>query len=1067
MANFIMTNWYIKDKTPYVVIGTAGENNATSISIECDDNEIIENAEYFLDIGDTKNDIFNTQELTVKQQITPTGETTNILYLKPMRSFLGKEGVKLLQVRCEYIDNDEKVIKESNVFHAIVNKNTGFIYKFDIAIFQQYLNKVKELAAKVAQDIANLTLGDLKDTNIVDPTDGQIIKYDAETQKWINGEGGGSGGSSNYNELSNKPRINNVVLSGNKTTSDLGINIPTKTSDLTNDNGFITIEDVPTKTSELTNDSHFVVDAHYVHTDNNYDTTAKNIVDGVTSALDGKVDKVSGKGLSTNDYTNADKAIVSGVTSALESKANIADLASVATSGDYDDLSDRPSINNVVLSGNKSTSDLGINIPTKTSDLTNDSNFVVDANYVHTDNNYTNTDKTIVDGVTNALASKANVADLATVATTGDYEDLSNKPSIPEISVTQTLQSGTKIGSISVDGISTDLFAPNGGSGSGDMLQSVYDPNGTVADAGGIVEYVNEHGSSDLPWVTPQDFGAVGDGVTDDTDAIIAAETAANNSTKILYFPAGTYKVRVNQIYCHAGMTWFGDNNKSIIVIDPTTAENGAMIFGGQSGISDSGSNITIHDLIFRGTETFGTSANGVKLFALWNGNNCLFYNCVFQNNKNLALCLISSNKINIHDCRFEATDCGIEAMGNDAVCDVTIRDCYFSGISSYNGWKNVSSEPISSYCGKNNTSPNERWVIENCIFEHKSTNAILFSASGSPSMSDGVINNKDVVIRSCTFRGVAGCIKIEKSENVLVDDIFLDDTTKDVAATANINSIVRIEGSKNITVKNVTSKCQQISFNALGTDAYCDNILFENIDSYAPNRTSSEPFAIFKGNNIIVKNTLVHPIATSNKVIYINFDQLTNSSIDIDCTKEEGGIVVYFINSGNTTVYSNNFIINTDVDIRRNIPYSTSVADANNWILKGNGSLTFTALTSVNRQQPKRSYVINVNNSSQFDALDDTTDFALMQNDYEFYLDFISSAYSAGKSFSLNNTGNIIPINQPIIFSNDYKVVCRFVQKNAKWVEVERILEYYEGADVDIDDPSTDIDFATLLGGE
>ena len=35
--------------------------------------------------------------------------------------------------------------------------------------------------------------------------------------------GGGSGGTSNYNDLSNKPQINDVVLSGNKTTSDLGL----------------------------------------------------------------------------------------------------------------------------------------------------------------------------------------------------------------------------------------------------------------------------------------------------------------------------------------------------------------------------------------------------------------------------------------------------------------------------------------------------------------------------------------------------------------------------------------------------------------------------------------------------------------------------------------------------------------------------------------------------------------------------------------------------------------------------------------------------------------------------
>lgn len=38
-------------------------------------------------------------------------------------------------------------------------------------------------------------------------------------------------------------------------------NIPTKTSQLTNDSGFITDADVPTKTSELTNDSGFITSA--------------------------------------------------------------------------------------------------------------------------------------------------------------------------------------------------------------------------------------------------------------------------------------------------------------------------------------------------------------------------------------------------------------------------------------------------------------------------------------------------------------------------------------------------------------------------------------------------------------------------------------------------------------------------------------------------------------------------------------------------------------------------------------------------------------------------------------
>ncbi len=81
----------------------------------------------------------------------------------------------------------------------------------------------------------------------------------------INSTGGGSGGTSNYNALTNKPKINNVELRGNKSLNDLGIQpagnyaleseIPTKTSDLTNDSGFITgyIETDPTVPSHVKN----------------------------------------------------------------------------------------------------------------------------------------------------------------------------------------------------------------------------------------------------------------------------------------------------------------------------------------------------------------------------------------------------------------------------------------------------------------------------------------------------------------------------------------------------------------------------------------------------------------------------------------------------------------------------------------------------------------------------------------------------------------------------------------------------------------------------------------------
>lgn len=61
-----------------------------------------------------------------------------------------------------------------------------------------------------------------------------------------------------------------------------------------------------------------VQDANYVHTDYNYDSNAKSIVDGVNAALNQKVDKITGKGLSTNDYTDDEKGKLNGIATGAE-----------------------------------------------------------------------------------------------------------------------------------------------------------------------------------------------------------------------------------------------------------------------------------------------------------------------------------------------------------------------------------------------------------------------------------------------------------------------------------------------------------------------------------------------------------------------------------------------------------------------------------------------------------------------------------------------------------------------------------------------------------------------------
>lgn len=63
------------------------------------------------------------------------------------------------------------------------------------------------------------TLGDLDDVNLDNLQNGDALVYDSETGEWVNGDAG----VSDYPDLTNKPSVNSVTLTGNKTTRDLNI----------------------------------------------------------------------------------------------------------------------------------------------------------------------------------------------------------------------------------------------------------------------------------------------------------------------------------------------------------------------------------------------------------------------------------------------------------------------------------------------------------------------------------------------------------------------------------------------------------------------------------------------------------------------------------------------------------------------------------------------------------------------------------------------------------------------------------------------------------------------------
>lgn len=206
--------------------------------------------------------------------------------------------------------------------------------------------------------------------------------------------GGGSGSTSDYNDLLNKPILNtnnslSLEVNNNETLKgNISLHKISKTGSYNDLNNLPDLNFIPTKEKGANNgvaslgaDSRVpkaqlptdvVYDNDYVHTNNNFTNDLKTKLDGIEAgAQQNTIDGIQRNGTPIQ-------------------------------------------IKNKVVN---------ILVPTKTSDLENDNNFVSDSNYIHTDNNFTNTLKNKLDGI----EAGAEVNIINTIQKNGVPLSVSNK----------------------------------------------------------------------------------------------------------------------------------------------------------------------------------------------------------------------------------------------------------------------------------------------------------------------------------------------------------------------------------------------------------------------------------------------------------------------------------------------------------------------------------------------------------------------------------------------------------------------------------------------------------------
>jgi hypothetical protein len=182
----------------------------------------------------------------------------------------------------------------------------------------------------------------------------------------------------------------------------------------------------------------------------------------------------------------------------------------------------------------------------------------------------------------------------------------------------------------------------------GAVLDTVFTPAGTGAVATTTQTKLRES-------VSVKDFGAKGDGTTDDTAAIQAADTAATAAGKTLYFPAGTYRINTSTRLSMGGCNWEGDGQKQSVLQSAAGTYSAATYMVTANTLS----NFTISKLGFDvslATFTAGSTYGPLLMFSCTNWH--------------------------VKDCAFiglQTYTLGIYVNGGDAW---SITDCYFKNAS-------------------------------------------------------------------------------------------------------------------------------------------------------------------------------------------------------------------------------------------------------------------------------------------------------------------------------------------------------------------------------------------------